>query len=43
MHLAPAGITRLDQVSLDGVVLAFTIFIVLITGVLFGLASMQIG
>jgi putative ABC transport system permease protein len=43
IHLAPAGITRLDQVRLDGVVLAFTILIVLITGVLFGLASMQIG
>ena len=41
--LAPAGIARLDQVRLDGVVVAFTILIVLVTGVLFGLASTQIG
>ncbi len=42
LQLAPAGISRIDQVRLDGVVLAFTAGIVLVTGVLFGLASTQL-
>jgi putative ABC transport system permease protein len=43
LQLAPAGIARIDQVRLDGVVLAFTTAIVLVTGALFGLASTQLG
>jgi predicted permease len=42
LRLAPAGIARIDQVRLDGAVVAFTTLIVLVTGVLFGLASTQI-
>ncbi len=41
-QLAPAGISRIDQARLDGAVLVYTTLIVLITGVLFGLASTQI-
>jgi predicted permease len=40
--LAPAGISRIDQAQLDGAVLVYTTLIVLVTGVLFGLASTQI-
>jgi len=43
IHLAPAGIPRMDQVRLDGLVLAYTTFVVLVTGVLFGLASTELG
>jgi putative ABC transport system permease protein len=43
VDLAPAGIARLDQVRIDGVVLGFTLVLVTVTGVLFGLASTQIG
>ena len=43
LNLAPADITRLDQVGLDATVLAFTTIIVIVTGVLFGLASTQLG
>ena len=41
--LAPAGIARLDEVSIDGVVLGFTLAVVTVSGVLFGLASTGIG
>jgi putative ABC transport system permease protein len=34
----PAGTPRLDQVRLDGVVLAFTLAIAMLTGIVFGLA-----
>jgi putative ABC transport system permease protein len=34
----PAGTPRLDQVHLDGVVLAFTLGIAMLTGIVFGLA-----
>ncbi|MEJ7810719.1 MAG: ABC transporter permease [Gemmatimonadaceae bacterium] len=37
-RLAPADIPRLDQVHVDGVVLAVTTLVVVVTGVLFGLA-----
>lgn len=43
LALVPADIARLDQVRLDPTVLAFTTLIVMVTGVLFGLASTQIG
>src|SRR5262249_30931066 len=43
LQLAPSGIARIDQVRLDGVVIAYTTLVVLVTGVLFGLASTQIG
>jgi putative ABC transport system permease protein len=36
--LDPGGLVRLDQVSLDGRVLSFTLGVSLLTGVLFGLA-----
>src|SRR5260221_178266 len=42
LGLASADIARLDQVRLDRTVLAFTTIIVIVTGVLFGLASTQI-
>jgi putative ABC transport system permease protein len=37
-HLPLAGVPRLDEVSLSAGVLLFTVFIALLTGVLFGLA-----
>jgi putative ABC transport system permease protein len=40
--LVPATIARLDQVRLDGAVLAFTTISVLAAGVLFGFASTQL-
>jgi predicted permease len=43
LALVPADIARLDQVRLDRTVLAFTTVIVIITGVLFGLASTHVG
>ena len=43
LALVPADIARLDQVRLDRTVLAFTVSIVIVTGVLFGLASTQVG
>jgi putative ABC transport system permease protein len=43
LALVPAEIARLDQVGLDRTVLAFTVSIVILTGVLFGLASTQVG
>jgi putative ABC transport system permease protein len=43
IDLAPSDVTRLDQVRLDGTVLSFTTLIVIFTGVLFGLASTQLG
>lgn len=43
VDLAPAGISRLDQVRVDAVVLGFTVALVTVNGVLFGLASTQIG
>jgi predicted permease len=43
LDLAPADIVRLDQVRIDLTVFAFTTVIVVITGVLFGLAATQIG
>jgi putative ABC transport system permease protein len=36
-HLKPEGIPRLDNVRVDGVVIAFTIATAMLTGVLFGL------
>jgi predicted permease len=42
LGLVSADIARLDQVRLDRTVLAFTTIIVIVTGVLFGLASTQI-
>ena len=43
LDLAPTGIMRLDQVRVDSVVVGFTVALVLLNGVLFGLASSQIG
>jgi predicted permease len=43
VDLAPAGIARLDTVRIDGVVLGFTLALVTVNGLLFGLASTQIG
>ena len=42
LHFAPSDIARLDQVRLDPIVLAFATLIVIVTGVLFGLASTQL-
>jgi putative ABC transport system permease protein len=41
--LAPAGITRMDQVRVDTVVLLFTIAVVFATGLTFGVASSLYG
>lgn len=38
VRLAPAGTPRLDEISLDTTVLAFTLVVTTVTGVLFGLA-----
>jgi len=37
-RLSAGGIPRVDEVSIDGGVLAFTLFVSLVTGILFGLA-----
>jgi putative ABC transport system permease protein len=37
LHLVPAGIPRVGEASIDGTVLAFTLGVSLLTGVLFGL------
>jgi putative ABC transport system permease protein len=37
LHLVPAGIPRVGEASIDGAVLAFTLCVSLLTGVLFGL------
>ena len=41
--LAPAGITRMDQVRVDTVVLLFTLAVVFATGLTFGIASSLYG
>jgi predicted permease len=38
LHLAPADIPRMSEVSVSGIVLLFTFLIAILTGVLFGLA-----
>ncbi|MGE5644430.1 MAG: ADOP family duplicated permease [Acidobacteriota bacterium] len=38
VSLAPAGIPRLDEVSIDASVLAFSLAVSIVTGILFGLA-----
>jgi putative ABC transport system permease protein len=43
LTLVPADVARIDQVRLDGTVLMFTIVIVVVAGVLFGLASTRVG
>ncbi len=37
LHLVPAGIPRVGEASIDGTVLAFTVGVSLLTGILFGL------
>jgi putative ABC transport system permease protein len=37
-RLSDGGIPRVDEVSIDGGVLGFTLFLSLVTGMLFGLA-----
>ena len=37
LHLVPAGIPRVGEASIDGAVLAFTLCVSLLTGILFGL------
>jgi putative ABC transport system permease protein len=43
LGLAPGGIARLDEVRVDSVVLAFTATVMIVAGVVFGLAATGIG
>jgi len=43
LGLAPSGIARLDEVRVDFVVLAFTATVMIVAGVVFGLAATGIG
>ena len=43
MALAPPNISRIDEVRVDGVVISVAVLVVLVTGVLFGVAAAQHG